>query len=277
MKAKVRCTRFDAKFLLLGVLLISSVHVSGNDILPLGTVAGGADVAYSEHYTAWGNPASAAYDTTVTLSLGYENRYFSPELSDEYISTVIPTKYFNISTSFNFFGFADYHEMMADIVFSRQFGRFALGVEIDYFNLYHRAYNRYRHAVTAQVGMHYSINPKWRLGFRFFNPVFSRMDFPEISRSLPVIIELGGSYTLMSRFEILLQIGYTFSQGVNWAVGAEYDILKSLVAKVGVRGADYVIPSVGAGVRFGGFCCDLVAEADFRIGMSLMFFLAYSI
>lgn len=274
---KIFFTRFYSKYLLVGVLLACQVYVRGNDILPLGTVAGNAGVACSDHYTAWGNPAAAAYSSSVTFSLGYENRYFSPELSDEYISATIPTKYFNVSTSFNFFGFAEYHEMMANIVLSRQLGRFALGVEIDYFNLYHMAYNRYRHAVTAQVGLHYRINANWMLGFRFFNPVFTQITSPEISRQLPVIIQLGSCYTLMSRLDLLLQIGYTFNQGVNWAAGVEYDMLKSLVAKIGVRGSDYIIPSIGAGVKFGKFDCDLIAEADLRIGMSLMFYLAYSL
>jgi hypothetical protein len=35
------------------------------------------------------------------------------------------------------------------------------------------------------------------------------------------------------------------------------------------------VPSLGVGVKFGGFGFDLMAEADLRIGMSLLSNLAY--
>ena len=65
------------------------------------------------------------------------------------------------------------------------------------------------------------------------------------------------------------------SRGVDWAVGAEYRIMPELRVRAGVRGADYVVPSLGVGVGFGGFSFDLTAEADFRIGVSLLSNLSY--
>jgi hypothetical protein len=72
------------------------------EILPSGIAPAGADVVFTERWLAFLNPATLSREESVVASVGYENRYFSPELSDEYFSVAIPTKYFNIGTSFNF-------------------------------------------------------------------------------------------------------------------------------------------------------------------------------
>lgn len=247
-----------------------------HDVLPQTVVPGGASVAYIHGYIPWGNPATAVADSSVVLLLGYENRYFSPELSDEYISVVVPATYFNIAASYNFFGLATYHEMMAAVAVSRKFGRFAIGIEADYFNYYDAESVRYRHAFTAQVGLMVDVSRHLTLGFRAFNPTFSQIRLYDIPRCLPVIFDLGGNCRFYDRLDLLFQLGYVVGNGVHWAVGAEYDIMDCLVAKIGARGSDYVVPMVGAGVRFYGFLFDLAVEADFRIGMSIISNLQYS-
>ena len=240
------------------------------NVLPNTAVVAGAVTAYSEGQIAWGNPASAANDTTYSLKLGYENRYFSSELSDEYLLAMIPTPYFNIGLSYNFFGLAAYHEMMAAISVSRKWGRVALGVEADYFNYYDASQVRYHYAFTAQLGIQVDVTKHLVLGFRAFNPIFSEIRLYDVPRQLPVIFDVGASYHFVSNVDLLAQVGYEVGRGVMWAVGVEYDIQRVVIAKIGVRGSDYVIPMVGVGVRFGQFRFDLSAEADFRVGVSLM-------
>lgn len=263
-------------FLILAMTVLHlNVNAQVQDILPSGTAPGGAGVAYTRHAVAWGNPAAVAYDTSVTVTVGYENRYFVPELSDEYLTVSVPTPYFSVGAAFKFFGFAGYHEMMAAVAVSRRFGRVTLGVEADYFTMYQLSDKRYRHAVTAQTGLHVDCTERFTVGFRFFNPVFAEIKFYDVPRKLPVVLQLGGEYRFVSRLTLLFQAGYVFSQGFDWAVGAEYDIAGRIAVKAGVRGADYVIPSLGAGIEFGGFGFELLAEADFRIGMSILSFLQY--
>lgn len=266
--------------LCLALLLCSIQHLSGatpvHDVLPLSAVPAAATTAYTRGYIPWGNPAHAAADSTLLLQIGYENRYFSPDLSDEYISLLIPTPYFNIAASFNFFGMAAYHEMMAAITVSRRMGRVSLGIEADYFNYYDIERARYHHAFSAQVGLTVDVTRRLTLAFRAFNPTFSLIRMYDTPRRLPVSFDLGSNYRLYERLDLLLDLGYTIGIGLHWAVGAEYDIMDALVAKLGVRGSDYVIPMVGAAVRFYGFRFDLAVEADMRIGLSLMSNLRYS-
>lgn len=261
------------------LFFISSAFTSlaqSHEILPLGVAPASAGVAYQRQWFAWDNPAALVAPKSISLSAAYENRYFLPELSDAYVSIAIPTKYLNLGVAYNFFGFDRYHEMMASFTVARQFGRVAIGAEFDYFNLYLSPEVGYRHAITAQVGLQVRINENCLLGCRIFNPTFSKINYEATYRKLPVFMQIGCSYTFFNQLDLLAQFGYDLQNGFDWAVGFEYRILDALVARLGARGADYIIPSIGAGFRYENFGCDISAEADFRIGMALMSNIFYS-
>jgi hypothetical protein len=108
-----------------------------------------------------------------------------------------------------------------------------------------------------------------------FNPSFTQIDYNDVARRLPVMMHVGCNYGFIDDLDLLVEVGYVLNRGVDWAVGMEYRIKPELLVRAGVRGADYVIPSLGVGVGFARFRFDLMAEADFRIGMSLLSNLAY--
>ena len=261
--------------LLLSFLYLSRVSAQVQEILPSGVAPAGADVVFTERWLAFSNPATLSREERVAVSVGYENRYFATELSDEYLSVAVPTKYFNVGGAFNFFGYADYHEMMAALTVARRFGIVAFGVEFDYFNMFLPDEVGYRHAFTAQVGLQVDVTERCVLGFRMFNPSFTQIDYNDVARRLPVMLHVGCNYGFIEDLDVLVEVGYVLNQGVDWAVGMEYRIMPELLVRAGAQGADYVIPSLGVGIGFAGFRFDLMAEADFRIGMSLLSNLAY--
>ena len=261
--------------LILNFLYLSRVSAQVQEILPSGVAPAGADVVFTERWLAFSNPATLSREESVVASVGYENRYFAAELSDEYLSVAVPTKYFNIGASFNFFGYADYHEMMAALTVARRFGIVAMGVEFDYFNMFLPDEVGYRHAFTAQVGLQVDVTEQCLLGFRMFNPSFTQIDYNDVARRLPVMMHVGCNYRFIDDLDLLVEVGYVLNRGVDWAVGMEYRIMPELLVRAGARGADYVIPSLGVGIGFAGFRFDLMAEADFRIGMSLLSNLSY--
>ena len=261
--------------LIFNFLYLSHILAQVQEILPSGVAPAGADVAFTEQWLAFANPATLGRAESVVASVGYENRYFAPELSDEYLLVAVPTKYFNVGASFNFFGYADYHEMMAALTVARRFGIVAFGVEFDYFNMFLPDEVGYRHAFTAQVGLQVDVTEQCVLGFRMFNPSFSQVDYNDVARRLPVMMHVGCNYRFIDDLDLLVEVGYVLNRGVDWAVGMEYRIMPELLVRAGARGADYVIPSLGVGIGFAGFRFDLMAEADFRIGMSLLSNLAY--
>lgn len=260
---------------MLNFLYLSRVAAQVQEILPSGVAPAGADVVFTARWLAFSNPATLSREEAVVASVGYENRYFAEELSDEYLSVAVPTQYFNIGAAFNFFGYADYHEMMAALTVARKFGVVAFGVEFDYFNMFLPDEVGYRHAFTAQVGLQVDVTEQCVLGFRMFNPSFTQIDYNDVARRLPVMLHVGCKYQFIDDLDVLVEAGYVLNRGVDWAVGMEYRIMPELLVRAGARGADYVIPSLGVGVGFAGFRFDLTAEADMRIGMSLLSNLAY--
>ena len=254
---------------------MSQILPQVQEILPSGIAPAGADVVFTERWLAFANPATLSREESVMASVGYENRYFSEELSDEYLSLAIPSKFFNVGVAFNFFGYVDYHEMMAAVTVARRFGVAAVGIEFDYFNMFLPDEVGYRHAFTAQVGLQLDVTDRCVVGFRMFNPSFSRIDYNDVARKLPVMMHVGCNYRFVDDLDLLVEVGYVLDRGVDWAVGMEYRLMPELLVRAGARGCDYVIPSLGVGVCFAGFRFDLTAEADFRIGTSLLSNLSY--
>ena len=261
--------------LIFNFLYLSQILAQVQEILPSGIAPAGADVVFTERWLAFANPATLSREESVMASVGYENRYFSEELSDEYLSLAIPSKFFNVGVAFNFFGYADYHEMMAAVTVARRFGVAAVGIEFDYFNMFLPDEVGYRHAFTAQVGLQLDVTDRCVVGFRMFNPSFSRIDYNDVARRLPVMMHVGCKYRFVDDLDLLVEVGYVLDRGVDWAVGMEYRLMPELLVRAGARGCDYVIPSLGVGVCFAGFRFDLTAEADFRIGTSLLSNLSY--
>lgn len=261
--------------LIFNFLYLSQILAQVQEILPSGIAPAGADVVFTERWLAFANPATLSREESVMASVGYENRYFSEELSDEYLSLAIPSKFFNVGVAFNFFGYADYHEMMAAVTVARRFGVAAVGIEFDYFNMFLPDEVGYRHAFTAQVGLQLDVTDRCVVGFRMFNPSFSRIDYNDVARRLPVMMHVGCNYRFVDDLDLLVEVGYVLDRGVDWAVGMEYRLMPELLVRAGARGCDYVIPSLGVGVCFAGFRFDLTAEADFRIGTSLLSNLSY--
>lgn len=261
--------------LIFNFLYLSQILAQVQEILPSGIAPAGADVVFTERWLAFANPATLSREESVMASVGYENRYFSEELSDEYLSLAIPSKFFNVGVAFNFFGYADYHEMMAAVTVARRFGVAAVGIEFDYFNMFLPDEVGYRHAFTAQVGLQLDVTDRCVVGFRMFNPSFSRIDYNDVARKLPVMMHVGCNYRFVDDLDLLVEVGYVLDRGVDWAVGMEYRLMPELLVRAGARGCDYVIPSLGVGVCFAGFRFDLTAEADFRIGTSLLSNLSY--
>lgn len=261
--------------LIFNFLYLSQILAQVQEILPSGIAPAGADVVFTERWLAFANPATLSREESVMASVGYENRYFSEELSDEYLSLAIPSKFFNVGVAFNFFGYVDYHEMMAAVTVARRFGVAAVGIEFDYFNMFLPDEVGYRHAFTAQVGLQLDVTDRCVVGFRMFNPSFSRIDYNDVARKLPVMMHVGCNYRFVDDLDLLVEVGYVLDRGVDWAVGMEYRLMPELLVRAGARGCDYVIPSLGVGVCFARFRFDLTAEADFRIGTSLLSNLSY--
>ena len=245
-------------------------------IVPGSYVAGNASVAYTAEWQPFQNPAALACEKQFGLTLLYENRYITAELSNAAFSAAFPTKYINVGAQFSYFGYAEYNEMLAAVTFARTFGEiFHVGVECDYYAVYLSPTERYHSTATVQVGLQVQVLPTLTIGFNVFNPVFSKVKTKLTEKRLPAIFSLGTNYRIHDKVSWLVQIDKEVHSPMRWATGFEYAPFDVFDVRIGCYGSNYVVPTLGVGVGFGGFKFHLHCEYRNPLGVTMLGVLQY--
>ncbi len=258
-------------YLILISLLYISTHTFAQrgNILPSNTSAGGADVASTDMWQAFTNPATAALHNEYVIEAAYENRYITKELSNKTLAALFPTKHFNITASFNHFGYSVYNEMLLGVGVSRSFGKWRLGVEVDGYMVYVSPTEKYAYTVTAQIGAQVDVSPKVTLGFSVFNPVFSSVK-TAVPIHLPVRLSVGVNYHIHKTLDWLTQIDADVRSTVYWRTGFKYSPFDEFNVKVGAYGSDFIVPTIGLGLDLKTFKFNANCEIDPRMGVNLI-------
>lgn len=261
-------------------LLLSCVGISAYaeqvSVVPSSYVPGNASVAYNAEWQPFQNPASLASETQFGLTLLYENKYITKELSNAVVGGAFPTKYINVGASFSYFGYSVYNEMLASLTFARTFGGiFHVGVEFDYYTVYLSPSERYRGTFAAQVGLQVQILPTLMVGFNVFNPTFSAVKSDLVTQQLPSVFSLGARYQIHEQVSCLVQFDKEVQSAFRWAVGFEYSPYKEFVVKVGAYGTRNFVPTLGVAVGFSDFKFHLHAEYVNPLGVTMMGVLQY--
>ena len=243
-------------------------------VIPQSFMPGNAPVAYTESWTPLHNPAPLANENHFGVALLYENKYLTPELSNQLIAAILPTPYFNIGLTYAHFGYAVYNEMMAAITLSRRFGRFSLGIECDYFTMFLSEADGYRGTVTAQAGVQVDLTRTLTLGVNIFNPVFSKIKTEPHTR-LPVALSVGTSYKFYPTFNWLVQIEKESSSPIRIATGLWYEPIEQLAVAIGVSVATQAAPNLVVSVTLGGFQFHVQSAYYYPLGFVLSGMLSY--
>ncbi|MDR0830595.1 MAG: hypothetical protein LBN95_10875 [Prevotellaceae bacterium] len=263
-------SRFYQIFIL-AFWLLQNISAQQTTVIPSSFVAGNASVAYREDWIPFHNPAALAGAEKIGFALLYENRYITKELANKALNVWFPTKYINVGVAFSHFGYSEYNEMISSISFAREFGeKFRLGAEIDYYTVFLSQSERYKGAITAQVGAQILITENFSLAFNVFNPVFSKIKTDFAEKRLPTIFSIGSLYRIKNRVDWLVQFDKEVSSPLRWATGFEYSPVKEMVVRLGAYGYNSFIPTLGAGAKFGGFRFDINAAYNSALGFSLL-------
>jgi len=265
-------------FLTLIFFGILSLQAQVATIVPSSYVPGNASVAYHKDWQPFQNPAALAQAQQFSVTLLYENRYITKELSNSVVSLAAPTKYVNIGASFSYFGYAAYNEMLSSITFARSFGDVLnIGVEFDYYTLYLSPSERYRGTMTAQVGMQLQVLPNFVVGFNVFNPVFSKLETDLTTKILPSVFSLGTSYQMHDKVSWLVQFDKEVHSPMRWATGFEYQPVEEFTVRVGGYGSNYFVPTLGVAFAFDEFRFHLQTEYRNPLGLTMMGVLQYQL
>jgi len=265
--AKMR--KFLLSFLLLNII-ISVVCAQQTTVIPASYTAGDASVAYSNAWLPFQNPAALGGAEKMGFLLLYENKYITKELSNKVVNAWLPTKYINIGVSFSHLGYSEYNEMLAALTFARKFGKFKLGVELDYYTLFLSQSKRYQGTLTAQVGMQVNLTEDFSLAFSAFNPVFSKVKSDLAEKRLPTVFSLGSLYKIRNTVDWYVQFDKEVSSPFRWATGFEYSPVKELIIRLGAYGYNSFVPTLGVGLRFDKFKFDISSAYSSTLGFSFL-------
>jgi len=234
-------------------------------------------VADTDSWTAFNNPATLGFVEKISATTSFENRYLLKELSTRSIQLGFATELINIGTSFSYFGYEHYHEMLIGLDFARNFsGKFALGIGFDYYTAFFSASNEYHGIIIGRVGATIQLSSDFTLGFSTFNPFQNKIQTDFITKRIPSVFSLGTSYNFSPDFVWRTQIDKELSSNYRFATGFEYRMQNFINLKIGGYFLQYFVPCLGFGLFFGDYSVDINSEIHPILGVSSMISLRYN-
>jgi len=245
------------------------------DFIPASHFAGGVSVAQNGEWQHFYNPALLATCERSTISATYERRFAMKELSVQALSVAMPTSFLNVGASVSHFGYSVYSEVLAGISFARTFDRYlTIGLQFDYYSASFSSSEGHKGVVVTQVGLLSELTSDLTLGFCVFNPTCQRLVYRDILKKIPTLFSLGMQYVFSDTFQWLCQVDKVLGRAFVGRVGFEYQLASAVSVCVGGYGAPFV-PTLGCGVKRGGFRFDVGFERHRVLGVTSVGVLRY--
>ncbi len=258
------------KFSLFSFLILHlNIFAQVDYILPLSSTVAQMQITDEQHLSAFTNPSLYAYNTTTELAFAFDNRFLIPQLSTKSVMAAYNAGSVQTGLSFSYFGYSLYHEMMGGLAFARDFsGKFALGVQFNYYAAYFNASNEYHGAFFPQIGFRICLSPGFAIAGNVFNPFQTNIKTLYSIKRLPSVFSLGGSYKFSPDFEWRLQADKEVSSSFRLASGFDYILLEKFTFKAGAYYADYLVPCLGFAWKSGQLSLSLNTELHPVLGLN---------
>ncbi len=246
----------------LNCLSQSTIHLSTESI-----AQGGTGVASKGTSSLFANPAGVASIRDLSLAVNYFIPYFIPELSNQKLSLAFPTKYGNIYSSINRYGYQQYNENIVTIGFAKNISpHFSLCFQL---NL---QYNQVAESGNGQqlfscAGIQFNPHPSLCIGFVAFNPEKASIKINNYKEEISSYINLGIKWMAHSRFSISSEINKTINYNTITRFGIAYKINPFLTSRIGVYGKP-VVYTLGMGLNIESLNIDIAMTNHQNLGVS---------
>ncbi len=244
--------------------------------LPSSFAIADASTARTDRWYAFQNPASLVQTAKWQVAAQYENRYLTAELSTALVQAAYCNSYVNVGMGVSFFGFAEYHELMATVTLARRFGLFSLGLVADVISVYTGPTLGYCTTAVPQIGFTIDATPNLTIGIQTFNPFIQKLKTGSNKRALPAVYAVATDWRFYKGLRWDFQAEYDASSTFRIATGLEWQAIEQLCLKAGVYYKQYLVPCLGIGVNLSGFCFDVNAALHPVLGVTLAGRIAYS-
>jgi hypothetical protein len=253
-----------------------TLHSQIPDLIPSSISIALTSVADTRNWSGFNNPAMLGTLEKPEVGLEYENRFLLSELSTKSIQVGLPSNYVNAGVSFSYFGYSLYNEMLIGLGFARNFsGKFAMGVQFDYYTAFFPASNSYRGALFPQIGLSVNLSKSFSIGFHTFNPFQTNIQTEYVIKRLPSIFSIGTEYFFTRDLVWRTQIDKEVSSTYRFAMGFEYSMLQNVHLQLGAYSTDYLVPCLGIGCIKGHFLLDLNCELHPVLGLNTLAAIRY--
>jgi hypothetical protein len=235
-------------------------------------------VAVQNEWNAFQNVSALAHVENLEASVQYENHFMVKELSTKSVQVAKNLKSVNIGTSFSYFGYSLYNDMIAGLGFARNFDdKFSMGIQFNYYTTYFSGeeINRYRATIFPQFGISSKISPKLTIGFNAFNPFQSNIKTEYTLKRIPSVFSLATNYSFAENLVWLSQIDKEVSSNFRFASGFEYAMIDQLTVKLGAYAQDNLVPCLGINLHLKKINVYLNTELHPQLGLNTQICLKY--
>lgn len=229
-----------------------------------------SDVAYAnDAFALFNNPAGLAQQNWREFSIYYSPSPFGlKQLSNNSAVYHEPTNFGSFAIAYSNYGFELYKENSFFVSYSTNISKnIFLGTTFSYRNLSIKNYGS-DNTLTILLGGIAYLTPDLRFGFAIDNITHS--SFGNSENQIPMIFDLGLSYSLLSKLVINAAIEKEIDNNASLRVGIDYEIIKYLNLRIGAMNEPSSF-SAGIGVNYSLFEIDYAVFNHQDLGFTHQF------
>lgn len=260
-----------ALFTSLLVFLVYFSNYAQGDNNPIGSRQAGmgrSSVALTDFWNIQNNQAGISLIDKVSVGAYYESNLNLSQLGTKSIAALTPSKYGVFGLTFNYFGYSQYNEMKAGLVYARSFGQyFRLGVQLDYLQTsigdnYGTAGN-----VTFELGIQSDVTENLTIGAWVFNPFQVKLT-GSTNQEYPAILRLGAGWHIQENFVATAEVEKNSQfDPVLLRGGLEYVLDEKFFLRAGFSTTQEIF-SMGFGLNIKKIRFDISAVMNQSLGFS---------
>ncbi|MGL5732183.1 MAG: hypothetical protein ACRCX5_13825 [Bacteroidales bacterium] len=216
------------------------------------------------------NAASMSLPENSYISLSYDNKYITKELSSTTFAGLYKLKFIDFSVLANYFGYEYYNKLHISINASKYlFNRFILGLRIGYSSFNFSSESGVSDLLDVSLGGIFIVNENLRIGLSGSNLLKARLDknYDPLSLNLPFRLDAGLEFKVIDEMCLFFQVSK--SEDVDFTIhfGGEYIVNEKFPLRIGFSGAPFS-PSFGTGFLFDNFDLSVAALYNLKLGIS---------
>lgn len=229
---------------------------------------GTTSLCLQDAWSVYNNPGAFAMMDHHEVGVAYENRFLLKELSTQSLAFGYHTeKAGNIGVHVQQYGFSLYRETIAGLVYGMKlFDNFSAGVQLNYHRIALADNYGSKNTVSAGLGLFYSFNKDFDLGFRVLNLNRSRLAEQEDER-LPTTFSLGGTYHFSEKVLWSVEAEKTMIHPINFKSGLEFSPHEILALRLGMNSYPFQA-TFGFGLKLKKFQLDMASMWHTNLGLS---------